>query len=328
MKNTDLYAAALATINLLNSRLSVATFYNIISPWIASSPQIIVYSLSDDFAESLKMTDIFKTYDYIDSNNNVFSDTNQIVSNPQKLHIMNKLSAAFSYTNLSRSSFFQETKYISLWIAIESVMRTGLYTDIISHIKCVLPEILSIRYMYRLVRNFSEDCIRCGYRYDEALGINMESADKKRLVTELISIFRNPIQYEDFHAHCEINQLLYYRCTQIQELLNDTQKIIVKLEHYTIKIRWHIQRLYRIRNEITHSAFQENKSLMIYIEHLYAYLAQLISEVVHYVEHKEADTVEEAFATILENYNTYMELLKQGNIRNIDVLPSGIIEFT
>ena len=325
---TDLYAAALSSINLLNSRLSVATFYNIVSPWIASSPQIVIYSVTDNLAEALTMTDVFKTYDYIDSNNNVFSDTNRILINAEKVQIMNKLNAAFSYTNLSRSSFFQETKYISLWIAIESVMRTGQYSDIISHIKFVLPEILSVRYIYRIVRNFSEDCIRCGFKnhHDDNLTINMENPDKKRLVSDLIHVFRTPTQFVVFQARCQVNELLNYRCQEIHSLLNSTEAIIAKLEHYTTKVRWHIQRLYRIRNEITHSAFQENKSLMIYIEHLYAYLAQLISEVVYYVEHKNSESVEEAFATILESYNTYIDLLKEGNLTIQQVLPTGVID--
>lgn len=93
-------------------------------------------------------------------------------------------------------------------------------------------------------------------------------------------------------------------------------------------MRWHIQRLYRIRNEITHSAFQENRSLMIYIEHLYTYLAQLMSEVVYYVEHKKSESVEEALATILESYNTYVDLIKEGYVALQEILPDGVIEFS
>jgi len=328
LTSTDLYAAALSSINRLNSRLSVATFYNTINPWIANSPQIVIYDITDNLAEALTITDVFKTYDYIDSNNNVFADTNKILVNPQKSQIMNRLHAAFSYTNLSRSSYFQETKFISLWIAIESVMRTGQYADIISHIKCVLPEVLSVRYIYRIMRNFTEDCMRCGFKYETSLDIYMDSPDKKELVTDLINIFRNPTQYAVFKRSCSNNELLNYRCDEIHTALNDKTIIISKLEHYTQKVRWHIQRLYRIRNEITHSAFQEDKSLMIYIEHLYTYLAQLISEVVFYVEHKQAESVEEAFAIILESYNTYIDLLKEGKIPIHNVLPDGIIDIT
>ncbi len=322
----DLYSAVLAVINTLNSKLSIATFYNTISPWIANSPQIVAYNKSSHTALALRLTDIFKTYDYIDSNNGVFEDTNRIFTNGAKEHITTKLSAAFAYTNLSRSSLFQETKYISLWIALESVMRTGQYSDIISHVKFVLPEILCIRYFYRMVRNFSEDCIRCGFKTETSIGIDMQSANKKELVKQLICIFRDSQAYQVLHTRCSANSLLDYRCSEIHELLNDPTAIIQKFEHYTQKIRWHIQRLYRIRNEITHSAFQEDKSLVIYIEHLYTYLAQLVSEVVYYVEHKNVSTVEEAYAIILESYRTYYELLKEGGLQVADVLPTGVIE--
>lgn len=322
----DLYSAVLAVINTLNSKLSIATFYNTISPWIANSPQIVAYNKSSHTALALRLTDIFKTSDYIDSNNGVFEDTNRIFTNGAKEHITTKLSAAFAYTNLSRSSLFQETKYISLWIALESVMRTGQYSDIISHVKFVLPEILCIRYFYRMVRNFSEDCIRCGFKTETSIGIDMQSANKKELVKQLICIFRDSQAYQVLHTHCSANSLLDYRCSEIHELLNDPTAIIQKFEHYTQKIRWHIQRLYRIRNEITHSAFQEDKSLVIYIEHLYTYLAQLMSEVVYYVEHKNVSTVEEAYAIILESYRTYYELLKEGGLQVADVLPTGVIE--
>lgn len=322
----DLYSAVLAVINTLNSKLSIATFYNTISPWIANSPQIVAYNKSSHTALALRLTDIFKTYDYIDSNNGVFEDTNRIFTNGAKEHITTKLSAAFAYTNLSRSSLFQETKYISLWIALESVMRTGQYSDIISHVKFVLPEILCIRYFYRMVRNFSEDCIRCGFKTETSIGIDMQSANKKELVKQLICIFRDSQAYQVLHTRCSANSLLDYRCSEIHELLNDPTAIIQKFEHYTQKIRWHIQRLYRIRNEITHSAFQEDKSLVIYIEHLYTYLAQLMSEVVYYVEHKNVSTVEEAYAIILESYRTYYELLKEDGLQVADVLPTGVIE--
>jgi hypothetical protein len=323
---TDIYSATITAINQLNRRISVATFYNTISPWIAYSPQIVVFSKKNNMVESLKLTDVFKTYDYVDSTNNVFEDTKNILIDSDKSHIMNRLHSAFSYTNLSRTSLFQETKYISLWIAIESVMRTRQYQDIISHIKYILPEILSVRYVYRILRNFSEDCIRCGFKNDPQLDINMESTDKKLLVEKLIAIFRDETKYSLLLNNCKENTLLSYRCSVIYSLLNDTSQIEQKFRNYTQKVRWHIQRLYRIRNEITHSAFQDAKSLTIYIEHLYTYLAQLVSEVVYYVEHKKVTSIEEALATIVENYKTFMELLKNREIANKDILTNGVID--
>lgn len=211
---------------------------------------------------------------------------------------------------------------------MESLMRTGQYSDIISHIKCVLPEILCIRYLYRIIRNFSEDCIRCGFKHDDKLSINMEISDKKQLVSKLISIFRNGDQYEILKTNCyNRNELLHYRCEEIHIILNNSNIILEKFEHFTKKVRWHIQRLYRIRNEITHSAFQEDRSLIIYIEHLYSYLSQVISEIIYYIEHKNVDSVEEAFSILSDSYHTYITLLKEDQHVPIqDILPDGIID--
>ena len=70
-----------------------------------------------------------------------------------------------------------------------------------------------------------------------------------------------------------------------------------------------------------------NYALVIYIEHLYTYLSQLMSEIVYYIANKGAKSVDEAYATILENYRTYMELINNGILGVPDVLPNGIIEF-
>lgn len=323
---TDVYAGVLSAINILNSKLSIATFYNIISPWIANAPEIIVFDTNSHFTANLKLTDIFKTYDYIDSHNSIFEDTNQIFKDPKKAEIAAKIGAAFAYTSLSRSALFQETKYISLWIALESLMRTGQYGDIISHIKLVLPEIMCTRYIYRIVRNFSEDCIRCGFSSLATIGIDLHSPNKTDVVGKMIYVFRDSTRYPILQQSCNCNSLLLYRCNEIHTLLTSTNEVKKRLDHYTQKIRWHIQRLYRIRNEITHSAFKQNKSLIIYIEHLYSYLAQIMSEIVFYIENKDVSSVEEALAILKENYATFYSILSQGTLSTSEVLPNGIIE--
>lgn len=326
VNSPDIIGGVLSAINILNSKLSIASFYNLISPWIANSPEIIVYDSLAQSSANLKLTDIFKTYDYIDTHNTIFEDTIRIFNNVgNKDEIANKIGAAFAYTSLSRSSLFQETKYISLWIALESLMRTGQYSDIISHIKLVLPEVMCTRYIYRIVRNFTEDCKRCDVSFSSSLSIDILSQNKKELVKKMIDAFRDNLKFQTIQQACNCNSLLLYRCNDIYNLLNSTDEIVKRLEHYTQKIRWHIQRLYRIRNEITHSAFKQNKSLVIYIEHLYSYLSQVVSEIVFYIESKNAGSVEDALATLKENYLTYLELLKQSGIQIRDILPDGII---
>lgn len=326
LNSHDYLSAALVSINSLQNKLSIATFYNIINPFIANAPTIIVFNCQNHDSIPLKITDVFRTYDYVDSSNSVFEDTKNIFNDPEKSEIMDKLSSVFLYTNLSRSSYFQETKFITLWIALESIMRTGQYPDIISHVKKILPSALCVRYFYKILRNFCEDCIRCNVRYlDNPINLDLRSDDKKHIVTTMIAIFRNPTFYALLLQRCELNDLLHFRCEQIHDVLNDTVKMQNKIKHYKIKIEWHIQRLYRIRNEITHSAFKNDRSLIIYIEHLYSYLSQLISEIVFYIEHKNVKSIEEAYALLENNYYTFMDIMESKTLAVEETLPNGIM---
>jgi len=168
--------------------------------------------------------------------------------------------------------------------------------------------------------------MRCGFKNDSTLNINLETDDKNQLVKDLISVFRDSDKFEVLKNRCTINELLKYRCEEMHIFLNNKDEIMKKFDNHTRKIRWHIQRLYRIRNEITHSAYNGNKSLVIYIEHLYTYLAQLMGEVVYYVKHKNVESIEEAFETILLNYYTYHELIITNTLDIQDILPDGVID--
>jgi hypothetical protein len=314
-------------VNTLNKKLSVATFFNTVNPYITYTPTIIVFDSKTRNVTLMKITDIFRTYDYVDSANDVFEDTKNIISSTN-MDVTQKLESAFSYTNLSRTSYYQETKFITLWIALESIMRTGTYPDIISHVKKILPPAMSVSYFYKLVRNFAEDCLRCAVRYlHPPIDLDLTTNNKRHIVTTLISVFRDNTKYPVLLDRCNVNDLLSFRCQELHDILNDSNKMKDKIIHYKTKIEWHIQRLYRIRNEITHSALQKDRSLVIYIEHLYSYLSQLISEIVHYIEHKNVKTIEEAYALLETNYNTFIKLLENDEFRSInDVLPTGRID--
>lgn len=325
----DEYSAVFNAINKLNSKISIATFYNTIDPWIASNPkQIYVFDYKGASTMQIKMTEVFKTYDYLDSANNTFYDTKNIMKGNNR-DLINKLNPVFAYTNLSRASIFQETKFITLWIALESIMKTGFYPDIISHIKEVLPKALGLRYFYKVIRNFAEDCVRCQLTEIESLKIKIKADDKINLVKHLMNIFRDNSMYEILQRECEKKKaLLAFRCSEIHEIVNDPQKMLDKIKHYKQKIEWHVQRLYRIRNEITHQAFSNEKSLVIYIEHTYSFLSQLIAEIVNYVEHKNAMSLEHALSAIVADYDTYLCLMENNDIELNALLEDGIIKIS
>jgi len=328
----DVYSAAHFAIREMSELMNFASFYNLIDTWDIKSLLVVSINKVTKYYKTIKSDELYQTYDYLDSSGNIFESTRNIFRSDDKKNIQTKLQGAFAYTNISRSSLFQEEKYMNLWVAIESLARTDMYADIISNVKEILPASLSIRYIYRIVRNFIEDCGRCGIRYDFSdRNIDLRQESKRRLVKETIEVLQNEIIYQELLNKCAINTMLHYRCEQVKKLVCDLQYALKKIENHHDKVKWQIQRLYRIRNEIAHSALQEQSSLIIYIEHMYDYLSIFILEIVTCIEDKKLESLGEVYTVIKDNYDLFIEFSKSKvasdqNIVKNSVLKTGIID--
>lgn len=327
VSSCDAYSSASTGLNMINNKMNIAAFYNILEPWLVNKPSIISLDKERKKAKNIGIHDLFSTYDYVDSSATIFEKTKNIYKKESLVGLQAKLNGVFSYTNLGKISLFQEVKFLNLWVAIESVVRTGQYgTSIIDHLKHILPPVLCTRYIYRIIRNFAEDCKRCEVTLSTAsFTIDLNQFTKGKLAEEIIQVFKDNTMYADLLALCSVNTLLKYRCSSIRSILMDNKKIAEVMKAYNRKITWHLQRLYRIRNSITHSAFQTNKSIIKYIEHLYDYLTVLISEIVYYIDDKGALNIEEAFANLVDNYNAFIALMEEGSKLDTEITRTGVI---
>lgn len=324
----DAYSAAHIAIRQIANSLNMASFYNLVSAWNLSSVSIVVVNRMTQYHKAFNAEQLYKTYDYLDSSSRVFDYTKTIFTDVNKNVLTEKLTGAFGYANISRASLFQEEKYMNLWVALESLARTKMYPDIISCVKQTVPAAMTLRYIYRVVRNYVEDCIRCKVTFDFAEhNINMKQDSKQKLVKETIEIFRTPELYNLLVEKTKKHSLLKHRTEKIYGLLNDTKLLKEKVKNHHDRVEWQIQRLYRIRNEIVHSALQNETSLIIYIEHLYDYLSTFITEIVTYVCNGQNSTLEDSLAMIRDNYDGFMALIDQGDQNLIEekVLKLGVI---
>lgn len=226
-------------------------------------------------------------------------------------------------------SVFPEEKFMNLWIALESFMRTGQYSNIISHIKEVLPAIVSKRYIYRLIRNFGEDCLRCNVEMILTDGkIELNEEHKLNMVKQIIKAIRDESSYNEMKQLCSKNTLLLFRLEELSNLLKDNITIITKIKKYYETVSWHIQRLYRIRNEIAHSALKENHYLVTYIEHLYGYLSILLAEIIFVSSEKGFEKLDEIFPYLKDNYDAFESILQGKKVTIEDFqLEDGIINY-
>lgn len=324
----DIYAAALLAISQISERLNLASFYNLINAWDLKSVVIISINTRSGYHRPLSAKDLFETHDYLDSSGRIFEKTRIVFTDEKKKTIREKLQGSFGYTNISRASLFQEEKYMNLWVALESLARTDMYSDIISNVRETVPSAICLRYIYRIVRNFIEDCKRCGVSYSfSSCSIDMDQEAKENLVKETISMMRDNTLFSELKQKCIVNALLHHRIDSIRRLITDVAYAKEKVENHYRRVNWQIQRLYRIRNEIAHAALREQTSLIVYIEHLYDYLSTYISEIVTYLVDENLPTMEEALCLIKDNYEVFLAIANSPDTSPIynETLSSGII---
>lgn len=324
----DVYSAAHISIRKIADLLNMASFYQLVSPWNLSAVSIVVINNVNKYHKSFNAEQLYKTYDYLDSSSKVFEYTRNIFIDVTKRELREKLTGAFGYANISRASLFQEEKYMNLWVALESLARTRMYADIISNVKQTVPAAMSLRYIYRIVRNYVEDCSRCKVIFDfPEHTIDMKQETKQKLVIETIEIFRNAEQYNLLLHKSEVNMLLHYRTEKVHEILTDMKIMKNKVKNHHDRVEWQIQRLYRIRNEIVHSALQNETSLITFIEHLYDYLSTYIAEIVTCISQENKETLEEALVAMKDNYDVFMALIDQNEQMIIEenVMKTGVI---
>lgn len=283
----DIYSAAHIAISQLATVLNLASFYRLVDAWDLKSVVIVAINTVTSYHRSFTAESLYATYDYLDSSGRIFESTRRIFSDPAKQAVRDKLQGAFSYTNISRASLFQEEKYMNLWVALESLSRTNMYSNIISNIRETVPAAICIRYVYRIVRNFVEDCKRCRVTLSfGSVSVDIDQPTKQKMVKETIAVFQDPAIYAQLLAACNCNSLLHHRCSEVHKLLTDIDFAFQKIDNHYNRIYWQVQRLYRIRNEIAHAALQERTSLVVYIEHLNDYLSTYIAEIVTCISEK------------------------------------------
>lgn len=328
VESFDIYMAAHIAIRNISEKLNLASFYNLVSAWDLSSVVLIPINSVSKHHKPITAGKLYQTYDYIDSSSRIFEYTKSIFEDAQKISIREKLQGSFSYANISRASLFQEEKYMNLWVALESLARTDMYSDIITNVKQTVPAAVSLRYIYRIVRNYIEDCSRCGVEYDFPNHcIDMKQETKQKMVCDTIKVFQEDALYSQLLNKCEINTLLKYRTESIHLLLTNINVAKDKVENHYNKVRWQIQRLYRIRNEIAHAALQEKTSLIVYIEHLYDYLSTYIAEIVTCLIDNKQNSIEEALCSIRDNYDVFISFVADNDkaVLKETVLKTGVI---
>lgn len=215
---------------------------------------------------------------------------------------------------MSLDSLSIETKYSSLWTGIESLLVTGHYTFNIEHIKKIIPSILCSQYVNRLLKNYLYDCYRAKftleYRGREIDTQNPGLEDLKALSSILIDESLSQQLVDEIDDYI----LLKKRAEELSRDLKNSKTLKDLLTNHYNTTTYHIQRMYRIRNNLVHAAVTE-KDITLIIDHLNFYVHATVNEIIDCLTTKEISNLGELFMMIEDNYYAILSVLEE-NVKN------------
>ncbi len=221
----------------------------------------------------------------------------------------------FRYSRQAEESPSAESCFLSIWVALESFAKTEKYDDDegdFNKIESNVSSSVSNGYIYNLVRYFLADCKRCRIPIEEYFNF---TGNNRKDIEKFITNILDSDKIGKIIRECEdINTLLNYRLKQLIKLLSKPDNVSKKIKNHSQRVSWHLQRMYRVRNSIVHSAYHENQNLELLVRHLNSYLKYTVNGAIFAVDRTSSNSFDEVFAMIKQNTEATTEILKDNSL--------------
>lgn len=193
--------------------------------------------------------------------NSMSSSVNSVVMQAMEMH----------------SSALESKKIMPLfqnfWTALETLFLSpneGSVRENVNHSVLRIMQKIYVLKLYRAVFKESERAI--GKENLEKIGIkNFVS-----FVEYLASYEEKSIEMNSLYAFLSSNPLLRFRIFSLKRDCAEEKSFVKMLEHHRMRISWHLERLYRMRNVATHVG-QEIPGMDIAVNHLHNYFDYVVN---------------------------------------------------
>lgn len=316
----DTYSGVNKAWQSLVGSLDILNFYGFNIPDIDTAPIILVPD-SQTYIRNVKVDLVAKKRKFKAPETIMNRVHSQLKSS--NTDVNRKIQSLFEFSRISEESLSPQSTFINLWIAIESFAQSNEFDGGIENVKMVVSASATHNYLYGLLRNFLEDCNRCG------LEVTFEGTTYqigKLSPQEALYLFWNDEFYEIMKIECEhLNYLLAFRYTELFSILKDGKKCANLLEFHKENIQQHVHRLYRIRNAIVHSG-EMQYSINLFTKHLYEYIQYVMSVVMHRLAEEPTVYLEQIFAQVRDSVDATIETLKNSRLLDEDAYFSLLLK--
>lgn len=236
-----------------------------------------------------------------------------------------RFAAALSYYRMGMESIEPASKFVSLWVALESFCRTSAYDSIAESVTCRIPELLTTGYLYRLTRNYYEDCRRTGVDSLDSIIPVEANAPGRSVVRETFAALCDPSRQGALKQSTAFHSLLSERTEEIALVLSDSALAAKSLSARRQRLHWHLQRLYRVRNSIIHTGSTAT-SLSALTAHLQDYVEATLTHVAAIIASGKATGIDAALERSVDNHEAATAVLESGQAIDDRLVLDGALE--
>lgn len=227
--------------------------------------------------------------------------------------------------NTALSSRDINNAFLNLWSVIE-IIGVDEFGGDTSKIKQVIKNIVPVlkrNYVKRIVEEL-HDYLKANLQikdyYTIIKAVSEEGSDEYKIAC-LVSLSKYEETRKKVYILLKNYPLIRSRISQLNEdVFRNKKKLVTELNRYGLRLTWHIQRLYRVRNSIIHSGEPEN-SMAYLVEHLHSYVDEVLLDI---IDRMTRSSSLGTIANILLDAQLFMDTIEKEYTKDEEFQPSDI----
>lgn len=216
------------------------------------------------------------------------------------------------YTLNSAKSLTVQNRFLNFWSSLEYILYPFPRFTIIEKARVVVPEVFALFYLKNKLNIFWARLTYCmekkGYseKYSVLRSFIMDCQVEKDYSTpKIISYLSNPEKYESILSELTFHIVLERECRELIMLLTEQEKAAKAIQEYFDGIKHDLNYIYRLRNQLIHSAKDIDDSLEYISFRLYRYVNSVLSTILYYQEKNSSYNITDILSSVDATYQDY-----------------------
>lgn len=220
------------------------------------------------------------------------------------------------YTLHTAKGYSIQNRFLNFWSSLEYILHPFPKYTIIEKARVIVPEVFSLFYLKNKLNIFWSRLTYCmekkGYK-EKYSALDFFCTDcregKDYSTRKVISYLLDKEKYTPLLSELLFHIVLERECKELIMLLTEPQKASKAIKGYYEEIRHDLNYIYRLRNQLIHSARDIDDSLEYISFRLYRYVNSVLSTILYYEEKNNAYSIIDILSSIDATYQNYSSKL-------------------